>query len=79
MPATYTYVVVDYSEEIEIDAMGTAHKKYVFVVQRMEDGIKDEVSFLDNYPSDDELDKAIVNLHNKLKMRKKGYKKVITE
>jgi hypothetical protein len=79
MPVTYTYVVIDYREEIAVDAMGTAHKKYVFVVQRQEDGIKDEISFVDKYPTNEELDSAIVDLHNKLKMRKKGHKKVITE
>jgi hypothetical protein len=79
MPKTYTYVVVDCREEIAVDAMGTAHKKYVFVVQRQEDGITDEISFVDKLPSDDELGAAITDLHNKLKYKKKGYTKVITE
>jgi hypothetical protein len=79
MAKTYTYVVVDYREEITTDAMGTAHKKYVFVIQRQEDGITDEIYFIDKYPSDDELDDAITDLHNKLKLRKMGHKKVITE
>jgi hypothetical protein len=79
MPITYTYVVIDYREEITVDAMGTAHKKYAFVIKRLEDGITDEITFLDKIPSDDELDSTITELHNRLKLRKKGYKKVITE
>jgi hypothetical protein len=79
MPATHTYVVIDEREEISVDPMGTAHKKYVFVVKREEDGVIDEISFIDNYPSDEELGKAIAELHSILKGKRKGKRVVITE